>query len=666
VLHKEIPFLRIGLPLCLGIISGLHFHPGNKVIIILIAIIASCFVISTFFNKRINNYFFGFSLFVALVISGNILYNNEKSRLSVLEQTESVFLCSLTDYPEEKETTFSVTVKLLRKFSGKETIPLNGSMLLYHKKTDTLMNISPGDFLIIKCTPIEVVNKGNPCEFDYRFYLENRGIKYFAFTESANILKTSSPDKRTLQNHAFIIRKKIVGMFEERGIRGEKLALVAAITLGQRSLLDPGTKLNFAKAGAMHIMAVSGLNAGILSIFIFNILFFMKGKLGTLRAILTILIIWLFAFITGMSPSVERATLMFSFIQAGKLINRQVNGINSVLASAFVMMLIQPSVIFDTGFQLSYLAVLFIIGFYEDLYSKLIFKNKLPALVWQAIVVTIIAQAGTLALTIMSFNRFPVYFLLTNIIVVPVSSLMIILACLIIFTYPVPFLSGLIAKLLNLSTYVTEESTRIISSLDHSSIDNIGMTALQCILLTIFIASFLYYLLRKDSFSLHFPLIFLFSFVVTGTIISIKHKRSNELIVYNTPGTFTLAIRTGNTVNLYRKKDIAVPPEVIRHCSVMGFEIRSDTLPDGIGRFRVDTTDILICNNITDYDSLVSHTDILVLTGKYPEYNNNINGLTLPRNTIITSEADIGFTLPVTSNKNIYYVRKSGARIISL
>ena len=124
----------------------------------------------------------------------------------------------------------------------------------------------------------------------------------------------------------------------------------------------------------MHIMAVSGLHAVILSFLVFNLLFFLKRRFNVARIILTILILWAFAFITGLTPSVLRATLMFSFIQAGNLMKRRVNGINSVLASAFVLILIRPSVIFDAGFLLSYSAVIYIYnflsGFLPEIKSK--------------------------------------------------------------------------------------------------------------------------------------------------------------------------------------------------------------------------------------------------------------------------------------------------------
>ncbi len=204
-------------------------------------------------------------------------------------------------------------------------------------------------------------------------------------------------------------------------------------------MLDPEQKLNFIKAGVMHIMAVSGLHAIILSLFVLNLLFFMKRRFNVLRIVITIIILWSFAFVTGFTPSVLRATLMFSFLQAGKLMKRPANGINSVLASAFFLIIIRPSVIFDAGFLLSYSAVIYIICFYNDFYQLLLFKNWLADKIWQSAAVTIVAQAGTLPLTIMLFNRFPTYFILANITIVPVSNLLIVTGCLSSGVFPYSF-----------------------------------------------------------------------------------------------------------------------------------------------------------------------------------------------------------------------------------
>src|SRR5665647_986946 len=363
--------------------------------------------------------------------------------------------------------------------------------------------------------------------------MENQGIRYYAFTNSHDIIRHIIPVHRKLIHRALIVRETIIRMFKERGIKGERLALVAAITLGQKSMLDPEQKLNFIKAGVMHIMAVSGLHAVLLSLFVFYLLFFLKGRFNILRILITILILWSFAFVTGLTPSVLRATLMFSFLQAGKMMKRPANGINSILASAFFLIIIRPSVIFDAGFLLSYSAVVFIICFYKDFYLILHFKNWLTDKIWQSVVVTLIAQAGTLPLTIMLFNRFPTYFILANITIVPLSNLLIITGCLVLIIFPFQFLSQFLAMLLNWLTGLTEQLTSRAASLPYSTLENIGITNIECILLTISIFLFIRSLLNRKSFPVFYPFLFMTLFVFAGAAKDISSRTRNELIIYN-------------------------------------------------------------------------------------------------------------------------------------
>ena len=299
----------------------------------------------------------------------------KRNSISSLEPRPTLFACTLSDYPVEKAKSYLLTVRLNARMNHDAAEPVNGSLLLYHAKDSVAPDLLPGDLLIIKCTPLIIADRGNPYEFDYKFYMENQGIRYYAHTSRQGLISHVAPHHRKLIHKALILRERIIGMYEERGITGDRLALVAAITLGQKNMLDADQKSYFIKAGVMHIMAVSGLHTVILSLFVFNVLFFLKGRLNILRIVLTIVILWSFAFVTGLTPSVLRATLMFSFLQAGNLMKRPVNGINSVLASAFVLIIIRPSVIFDAGFQLSYSAVIYIIAFYRDLYQKLVFRQ---------------------------------------------------------------------------------------------------------------------------------------------------------------------------------------------------------------------------------------------------------------------------------------------------
>ncbi|HBE43164.1 MAG TPA: hypothetical protein DDW27_18580, partial [Bacteroidales bacterium] len=563
----------MGLSLCAGIITGLWISPGTLFYIISALLIITGFCSSLFFNKQLTNIVFGISLSLALWLAGMMLYKLEKGRISGLAPEEAIYKGILDDIPEEKEKSWKMIVRLGGVIYNNDLLRKGGSLLIYHRKTGQSPPYLPGDELIIRCTPAEITNRGNPGEFDYRFYMENQGIRYFTFTDSSDILRHTSPHHRKLKHTALIIREKILDMFLKRGIGDENLGLVAAMTLGQKNLLDPEQKQYFMKAGVMHIMAVSGLHTVILSLFIFNMLFFLKGKMNIVRVLITLLTLWAFAFITGLTPSVLRATLMFSFLQAGKIMKRPVNAVNSILASAFILILIRPSVIFDAGFLLSYSAVIFIICFYRDLYLKISFRYRIPDLIWQSAAVSIIAQAGTLPLTVMLFNRFPVWFILSNIIVVPLSSLVVITGVLVLISCPLPILSRLLAWILEFLTRLTEKLTETAASLPLSTIENIGITSTECILLTITLFLGCRYLLNRKSIPVLYPLTALLFFMAAGTIQDIPIRKSGEIIVYNTINHTVSGIRTGRILNCYTDTLIS-EREVNRHKAM--FKLREE------------------------------------------------------------------------------------------
>lgn len=225
----------------------------------------------------------------------------------------------------------------------------------------------------------------------------------------------------------------------------------------------------------MHILAVSGLHVGIIFIILSKLLFFLErhkyGKI--LQSALIILILIFYAMLTGLSNSVIRATIMFIFICFGRMFTRQVNIYNTLSASAFIMLLYNPYSIMDVGFQLSYLAVISIVFFQPKIYSLLNLRYKFPDYIWQLVSVAIAAQIATFPLTIHYFNQFPVYFILSNILIIPFVSI-IIYGALILFCFSFSTnISYIIAKGLQLITLVLNKNVEFIKDLPLSKIDSL-------------------------------------------------------------------------------------------------------------------------------------------------------------------------------------------------
>ncbi len=593
MLNREIPFLRICLPICAGIVCGSLYRPADIIFILSGVIVFVIFGFSLLKNRQPANPVYGVAFISAMFLSGMLLYTVHKESLTELGGGETIISGYIEDFPEEKEKTYKIILRMESVSAPGSHIPARGSILLYHRKDNVSASMLPGDRLTVRCRPLEITNRGNPYEFDYKFYMENRGIKYYAFTDSSGICDYMVPERRKPVQRALIVREKITDMFRARGIEGERLALVAAITLGQKSLLEPEQKQHFIRAGVMHIMAVSGLHAVILSLFILRMLFFLKGKYTIVRIIITVALLWAFAFVTGLTASVMRAAIMFTFLQAGNLMKRPVNQVNSVLASAFVIILARPTIIFDAGFLLSYSAVIFIICFYRDFYLKLVFKHRLPDLIWQSAAVTIVAQAGTLPLTVMLFNRFPTWFILTNTVIVPLSSLVIIIGCLVPLTFPIEFISQPLANILDRLTGLTEFLTSSAASLPLSTIDNIGINVAGCCFLTLSMFLTFRFAINRKSIPAALPLASWLLFATSCTVSGLAVRNSSEIVIYRTTGYPAVGIRNGRILILYTD---SMPPgqEVIRHCAVKGLRVKSKPIPDNSLLIRSGKKNILL------------------------------------------------------------------------
>ena len=217
-------------------------------------------------------------------------------------------------------------------------------------------------------------------------------------------------------------------VLDDSGLKGSNLMVARALILGEKSSLDRETLRTFSSAGAMHVLAVSGLHVGIVML-IFSFLLkpikrLPKGRL--LFVICVVLCIWFYALITGMSSSVLLAAVMFSFVIVGKELERENSVYQSIMVSAFILILIEPFVIFQVGFQLSYLAVLGIVFLQPKIYNLFYTKYFLLDKIWQISSVSIAAQLATFPLGLYYFHQFPNFFMISNLIVIPLAFAILI------------------------------------------------------------------------------------------------------------------------------------------------------------------------------------------------------------------------------------------------
>ena len=311
----------------------------------------------------------------------------------------------LSEPPVAREKTVKVILDIegFRMPSGDTCA--EGKVMAYFQKTPLAMTLLYGDMLAFQ-TPIESVSPPlNPGEFDYRKHLERRGVTGSVFLKEGEWLPLGVRRGNAALAFAYRFRERMMKAMERCGVTGDELSIGTAILLGYDDSLPVQVRHNFVASGAMHILCVSGMHVGIIYMLASFLLGLMGKSKGAIYAkkLLLLALIWFYALITGLSPSILRSALMITMVLFGELIHRKGFTLNSIAASAFVLLLINPNNLFAIGFQLSYVAVVGIV----------LLQKKLP--------VSIAAQIATMPFTIYYFNQFTPYFWLSNLLLGPLS-----------------------------------------------------------------------------------------------------------------------------------------------------------------------------------------------------------------------------------------------------
>lgn len=307
-----------------------------------------------------------------------------------------------------------------------DSAPVSGTALLNVAADSLSRPLNIDEIILVNASLNEIPPPLNPDQFNYKAYLEKQYIYHQIHTTTKEILSLSS-QPHSIVGYAALIRGYISNQLENTKLPKEDLTILSALLLGQRQHISQETYEQFTKAGAVHILAISGLHVGIILILL-NFLFrplnhFSKGRL--FKTILTILILWSFAIIAGLSPSVTRAVTMFSVISIAMNLKRTSNIYNTLAISVFIILLFKPLLLFDVGFQLSYVAVIAIVAIQPLLYKRYSPKTKLDKLIWNTFTVTIAAQFGVLPLSIYYFHQFPILFIISNLLVIPILGLIL-------------------------------------------------------------------------------------------------------------------------------------------------------------------------------------------------------------------------------------------------
>ncbi|WP_083629253.1 ComEC/Rec2 family competence protein [Tenacibaculum agarivorans] len=489
-----------------------------------------------------------------------------------------------------------------------------GSILLNVKKSNKERLIE-NQLILLKPIYNELKPPLNPYQFDYKNYLLRQGVTHQITTEN-KYFKIIPNTTSSIENYIYSFRNHLQNELKKYFSDTETVSVMFALLLGQRQDISKALLESYTNAGAVHIIAISGLHIGILYLLLSFVLqpieLLPKGK--TFKILILVALLWLFAMFTGLSASVVRAVTMFTFIAIGKVLKNKPPIEFSLISSMLVLLLIKPMFLFNVGFQLSYLAVFGIVWIQpliaRTYHPKLWILNQF----WQLTSVSIAAQISTLPVSLYYFHQFPGLFLLSNLIIIPFLGvilgfgfLVIILLTIktvpdfLIYTY-----STVIESMNKCITWISGQEQYIFSKIPMSLLD-----MLLCYVLIFFIVQIL--LKRKTNY--------IFAVLLTIICIQISHIYQNnknqstkELIVFHNYKSSIIGIRNGNEMqivsNLDRsaieKKKIIASYEVNEEVS-----LKYDTLRRNIFAFHNEY--ILVIDSTGVYPKKFKKDPILVL-----------------------------------------------------
>ena len=452
------------------------------------------------------------------------------------EADANCYVARVYDCPTEKENSLKVILDLDSQYSdSSELRTVSGKVMAYFQKSDAAMQLRYGDLIAFPLPIGEVSAPKNPEEFDYRDYLFRKGITGQIYLKADDWVDLEANKANPLYAFSYRFRDVLLRSLQRCGLDGNEFGVAAAILLGYDDSLPAEVRQNYVAAGSMHILCVSGMHVGIIYLLASLLLSFLNRKKWqkTFKQLLLLALIWFYAMIAGLSPSIMRSALMISFVIFGELLHRKGFAINSIAASALVLLCINPNNLFEIGFLLSYVAVVGIVLLQKPIYGWFCFKNKLLDKVWEITAVALAAQFATMPFTLFYFHQFTVYFWLSNLFMTPISFVVIMGGMILLLVSWIPYINVAVGYLVWGAVYLMNTLIAWVESLPLSIIKGIYINGMEfTMLLLLFLFVILLVTTRRRGFfiaMLSAALLFVFSV----TIRQYKVEKQDEIVFYS-------------------------------------------------------------------------------------------------------------------------------------
>lgn len=560
----EVPFLRLSLFFIAGLGFSIVFNlQSNFVWLIAWGCLLALISILSYIYKRkkvyLNTHLTGFLIHILLFISG-ILFCNQRKEINHDHHFSKLpaeqFIAAILEEPKLKGDVARFTVEIKSNIVDQKISKTSGKLLLALRfDTTKAINLHYGDLLIIKAKFNETEPAYNPSEFNYKRYLSYQQIYHQSFINQKQVLKIGEGYGNPIKSFALKFREQQVQKFKTYLPYKDAQSVASTLILGYRSDLSQDILNAYSKTGTMHVLSVSGMHVAIVVILLGFVLSFMdrtkKGRIA--KAMIMIVLIWFYALISGLDPSVNRAAIMLTFILAAKARAQKVNIFNVIAISAFILLLINPFNITNVGFQLSFIAVAGLIYLQPKIYNLYDPQNKIIQIVWSCISVSIAAQLATTPISLYYFHQFPLYFIASNLFITLPAALIMYLGIAFLFCGWLPPVMKFLGLLLNELITFTNNGLLAIEEFKFASISQIWMSSLEIVLFytifTLFLISF-----KKPKY-LKFALLFTGFFVLNMAYQHFQHTQQKQVMFFSLRKNTAIALIKGKNATLITDLD---------------------------------------------------------------------------------------------------------------